>query len=59
MSDFNPKEYRRDKFNKKKKEYKKNNYEDYSDITKKNKEFKRKKQHLKEEDDWNEYDELY
>lgn len=56
MSDYNPKEYRRDKFNKKKKEYKKTSHDDYNDTEKRAKEFKRKKQHLKEEEEW---DELY
>lgn len=61
MTDFNNKEYRREKFNKKKKDNKKltSSHEDYNDISKRNKEFKRKKQHLKD-DDWQEdINELY
>lgn len=62
MSDFNNKEYRREKFNKKKKDYKKNFgfYDDHtSDTSKKNKQFKKKKQSLQEYEDWQNYDELY
>ena len=61
MTDFNNKEYRREKFNKKKKDVKKTAQypEEYGDVAKRNKEFKRKKQHLTE-DNWEEdIDELY
>jgi uncharacterized protein YozE (UPF0346 family) len=61
MSEFNNKDYRREKFNKKKKDIKKTSQypEEHGDITKRNKEFKRKKQHLRD-DNWEEnIDELY
>lgn len=61
MSDYNPKEYRREKFNKKHKDNKSKSYnDDYIDLNKKNKAFKKQKQELQEEYDWEqEYDELY
>lgn len=61
MTDFNPKEYRKDQFNKKKKEHKKyTNTDEYSDLVKRNKAYKQKKQQLKDEENWEEdFDELY
>lgn len=58
MTDYNPKEYRREKFNKKKKDYQKS-HDEYNDDIKKKKQFKQKKRSIEENDDWEEYDELY
>lgn len=60
MSDYNPKEYRREKFNKKKKDKKCSSHDEYNDLQKRNKAFKKHKQEIEEDRDWHEdYDELY
>lgn len=59
MSDYNPKEYRREKFNKKKKDKKTFSREDFNDNEKRNKAFKKHKKQIEEEYDWEEdYNEL-
>lgn len=61
MLEFNDKEYRREKFNKKKKDNKKiSSYQEENfAVTKKNQEFKQKKERLKIEDWEEDLDELH
>ena len=61
MLEFNDKEYRREKFNKKKRDNKKiSSYQEENfAVTKKNQEFKQKKERLKIEDWEEDLDELH